>query len=235
MSQSHLQPEVIHEDNHILVIDKPPGLATMGAREGEDSLVNWTRSWLKKKYNKPGNVYLGVVSRLDAFTTGLIVLARTSKAAGRLTRQFQAGEVEKMYTAILEQRPPELQGHLVDRVIKNDQRRRMVVVEEGSGASGLPGAKRAELRYRVTGFHGSLTLVEIQLLTGRKHQIRVQFSTRGMPILGDRKYDATGSFFSRAIALQASSLSFEHPVRRERMSFRIEPPARWKLGRFTGF
>ena len=227
MNQQAATPTVIHEDNHIIVIDKPPLLATMGVQADEPSLVNWTKSWLKKKYDKPGNVYLGVVSRLDAFTSGLIVLARTSKAASRLTQQFRAGEVSKTYTAILEDRPLEMAGHLTDWIRKDDVRRRMVICNEDA-----TGAKRAELRYQVSGYHGRLALVMIDLLTGRKHQIRVQFSSRGTPILGDRKYNAAGKFH-KGIALQSSSLVFQHPVRREELSFRIEPPGYWKLGRFA--
>ena len=228
MNDSNREPSVIHEDNHIIVINKPPLLATMGVAEDEQSLVTWTRDWLKAKYNKPGNVYLGVVSRLESFTTGLIVMAKTSKAAGRLTKQFQLGEVDKKYTAILEQRPDEDQGTLVDWVIKDDRRKRMVVVSDEQNRKG---SKRAELKYRVLGFHGDLTLVEVELLTGRKHQIRLQFSDRGWPILGDRKYQGLEKFY-RGIALQSSELSFLHPVRRDRMSFRIELPKRWNSARF---
>ena len=228
MKSPQTSPSVIYEDNHILVIDKPPLLATMGVQADEPSLVTWTRAWLKEKYDKPGNVYLGVVSRLDSFTSGLIVMAKTSKAAARLTRQFQSGEVQKVYTAILEGRPAERAGQLTDWICKDDARRRMVVCQAGHA-----GAKRAELRYQVSGTQGTLTLVEIELLTGRKHQIRVQCSSRGWPVLGDRKYDATGKF-PKGIALHSSSLTFLHPVRREELSFRVAPPRYWNLGRFTG-
>jgi 23S rRNA pseudouridine1911/1915/1917 synthase len=217
---------VIYEDNHIIVIDKPPLLATMGVRADQPSLVQWTKAWLKRKYDKPGNVYLGVVSRLDAFTTGLVMLARTSKAAGRLTKQFQAGEVQKTYTAILEQRPTDAAGRLVDWMVKDDLRRRMIVTQPET-----VGAKRGELEYQVSGYDGPLTLLRINLLTGRKHQIRVQFSSRGWPVLGDRKYSGKRPF-GPGIALQSSALQFVHPVRQEPLSFRIEPPAGWDLARF---
>ena len=227
MHRTPRPPAVIYEDNHIIVIDKPPLLATMGARADEPSLVQWARNWLKRKYDKPGNVYLGVVSRLDAFTSGLILLAKTSKAAGRLTKQFQSGQVRKTYLAILEQRPRESQGRLVDWIRKDDQRRRMVVVQPQAA-----NAKRAELEYQVSGYSGDRTLVQINLVTGRKHQIRLQFSSRGCPVLGDRKY-AGKQPFGPGIALQSSSLQFVHPVRREPLSFRIEPPEGWELRRFA--
>lgn len=221
------EPEVIHEDNHLVVIDKPPLLATMGAEPGQPTLVQWTRDWLKTKYNKPGNVYLGVVSRLDAFTCGLIVLAKTSKAAARLTKQFQAGEVKKRYTAVVAGESLESSGRFVDWVCKNDQRRRMEIVDQK-----MAGAKRAELTWRLIGQHGSQSLVEVDLLTGRKHQIRVQFASRGMPILGDRKYDSRIDF-EPGIALQASYLSLIHPVQKVELEFHLKPPKAWKLNRFT--
>lgn len=226
-------PTVIHEDNHIIVIDKPPLLATMGVSENEDSLVKWTKNWIREKYDKPGNVFLGVVSRLDSFTCGLIVFARTSKAAGRLTRQFQEGKVTKHYLAVLEDRLETGEpwsgskgDRLVDWLKKDDGRRRMVVVPPNT-----EGAKRAELTYQVLGWHQQQTLVRVQLLTGRKHQIRAQFSSRGAPVLGDRKYDGNGDF-RPGIALQSSSLVFEHPVKHIEMNFQVEPPKRWNLGRF---
>ena len=233
-NKNSIVPKVIHEDNHLIVVDKPPLLATMGVSADEQSLVTWTKDWLRAKYDKPGNVYLGVVSRLDAFTSGLVVLAKTSKAAARLTKMFQSGEVKKIYTAILEGRmdPPPADSNdeftVVDWVRKNDQRRRMEVVEEGS-----PESKRAELRYRVVGVSGQLTLLRVQLITGRKHQIRVQFAEMGMPVFGDRKYGAKQEF-APGIALQSTFLSFEHPVKRVELNFQIEPPQHWKLSRFGG-
>jgi 23S rRNA pseudouridine1911/1915/1917 synthase len=228
MNAHSRQPVVIHEDNHLIVIDKPPRLPTMGVAADQPSLVDWTKEWIRKKYHKPGNVYLGVVSRLDSFTSGLIVFARTSKAAARLTRQFQSGEVEKQYTAILEGRSPQPAGQLTDWVCKDDARRRMVVCGPDS-----PGARRAVLSYEVVGCDGRQTLVRIRLLTGRKHQIRVQFSSRGTPVLGDRKYDGRLRF-ADGIALHSSRLAFQHPIRRDKMSFRIEPPDYWNLARFRG-
>ncbi len=218
---------VIYEDNHIIVVDKPPLLPTMGVAAGESSLVNLVKQYLRRKYAKPGNVYLGVVSRLDAYTSGLLVLARTSKAASRLTRQFQTGEVEKSYTAILEGRLGEPTGRLLDWIAKNDERRRMEVVDEQAA-----GAKRAELTWQVLGYWQDRTLIRVELLTGRKHQIRVQFAHADTPVFGDRKYGGSGDF-SPGIALHSTSLGLVHPVRREAMNFRVEPPASWNLQRFT--
>ena len=219
-------PQIIYEDNHLVVVDKPPLLATMGVDADEPSLVKWTKQWLKEKYQKPGNVYLGVVSRLDAFTSGILVLAKTSKAAARLTKQFQTRVPKKTYTAILESRPAQAKGRLTDWLIKDDALRRMVTCEPDH-----PGARKAELTYKTLGLDRDRALVQVCLLTGRKHQIRVQFASRGMPILGDRKYAGEQSF-PRGIALHSTSLVFQHPVRPEEMSFRVEPPKYWKLARF---
>ena len=169
-----------------------------------------------------------MVSRLDAFTCGLIVLAKTSKAAARLTKQFQAGEVKKRYTAVVAGDSLDSSGRFVDWVCKNDQRRRMEIVDQK-----MAGAKRAELTWRLIGQHGSQSLVEVDLLTGRKHQIRVQFASRGMPILGDRKYDSRIDF-EPGIALQASYLALIHPGQKVELEFHLKPPKAWKLNRFTG-
>ena len=226
MESTAQPPQVIYEDNHLVVVDKPALLATMGVGEDEPSLVKWTKQWLKTKYQKPGNVYLGVVSRLDAFTSGILVLAKTSKAAARLTKQFQNKAPLKTYTAILENRPAHPKGSLTDWLVKDDGLRRMVVCQPDR-----PGSRKAELTYETLGYDRDRALVRIRLLTGRKHQIRVQFASRDLPILGDRKYAAEHSF-PRGIALHSTSLVFQHPVRPEEMSFRVEPPKYWKLGRF---
>ncbi|MGI9518174.1 MAG: RluA family pseudouridine synthase [Pirellulaceae bacterium] len=218
---------VIHEDNHIIVVNKPPLLPTMGVAAEEPSVVSQVKQFLRDKYAKPGNVYVGVVSRLDAFTSGLLLLTKTSKAAARMTRQFQKGEVKKSYSAILEGRLMESTGQLVDWVAKNDQRRRMEVVSEQSS-----GAKRAELTWEVLGWQRELTLARIELLTGRKHQIRVQFAHAGTPVMGDRKYGGAAAF-SHGIALHSTRLGFVHPVRQEAMDFHVDPPEHWNLQRFT--
>ncbi len=218
--------DVLYQDNHLLVVHKPAGLATMGAMAGRPSLHQCVTRYLKHKFNKPGNVYLGIVSRLDAQTAGVVVLAKTSKAAARLTRQFAQREVDKSYLAIVESfnMPPE--GRLLDHLVKNDQRKRMEVCEASN-----PRAKRSELTYRVLGRTGQETLLQLRPRTGRKHQIRVQLAHRQAPILGDRKYGSTRSF-DDGIALLAHALRLEHPVRKTRMSFITTIPNSWKIGRF---
>ena len=224
---SQPQIPVIYEDNHLIVVNKPPLLPTMGVAADEPSVVTQVKRYIKEAYSKPGNVYLGVVSRLDSFTSGLLVLARTSKAAARMTKQFQQGEVHKSYLAIVEGSVADSTGLLVDWVMKNDQRRRMEVVDERT-----VGAKRAELSWELLGRHGNASLVRVVLLTGRKHQIRLQFAHCGTPVLGDRKYGGSGAF-SPGIALHSERLCFVHPVRQEEMDFQVDPPPHWNLRRFT--
>jgi 23S rRNA pseudouridine1911/1915/1917 synthase len=214
---------ILYEDNHLLAIDKPAGLPTMGVAHGQSSAVKVTKEYLKRKYDKPGNVYIGVVSRLDALASGVLMLARTSKAAARLNEQFKGGHVEKTYLALVAGTLVTATGELSDYVLKDENAERMRVV-----GAGRAGAKHAILRYRRLASVGQdATLVDIQLLTGRKHQIRLQFGSRGLPILGDRKYGSSTGFPS-GIALHARQLVVEHPVKRERLDFTAPIPNHWR-------
>jgi 23S rRNA pseudouridine1911/1915/1917 synthase len=221
--------KVLYEDNHLLVIDKPAPLATMGAEAGQPSLADLAKDYLRVKYNKPGNVYVGVVSRLDAFVTGVIVLARTSKAAARLTDQFRRRSVEKTYWAMVADPLPDQAGTLEHYVFKNDARHRM---EVAACRDQLPAdAKLARLAYRVIASHQHRSLMEVKLETGRKHQIRVQFESIGCPILGDRKYGSEVAF-KQGIALHARFLSIDHPTKQKRIEFESEPPSVWRIEKF---
>ena len=221
---------VIFEDNHLLVVDKPALLPTMGVAEGEDSLVVRAKDYLRQKYNKPGNVFLGVVSRLDAFASGVIVLARTSKAASRLSEQFRTRTVQKTYLAIV----PDLKnfpqrGVLENRIIKNEHEHRMEAVTR-KGVP-LPAEQIAVLSYHTIGHQDGQRLLEVDLKTGRKHQIRVQLSAAGCPIIGDRKYDSRESF-PAGIALHCAQIVIQHPTLQNWQTFRSAPPLCWKLERF---
>lgn len=212
---------ILYEDNHLLVIDKPAGIATQGVTDGT-SAFDQACSYIGKKYNKPGKVYLGIVSRLDTVTSGVLVIARTSKAASRLSDMLRRRTIEKRYLAVVQDQLPEREATLVDFVRKDDAAHRMVVC--GKSAAD---AKRAELQYRVLQTSGGQSLVEVELITGRKHQIRLQFAERGFPIIGDRKYDSSVPF-PQGIALHASRLSLEHPTLRKPMQFECSPPASWQ-------
>jgi 23S rRNA pseudouridine1911/1915/1917 synthase len=212
---------VLYEDNHLLVVSKPPGISTQGAPGNTDSLLARARRYLKQKYQKPGNVYLGVVSRLDSPVSGVMVLARTSKAARRLNDQFRSRSVLKRYWALVEGHPSPASGECVDWLRHDERHRRMEVSQPGAKA-----AQEARLVYRLLRTISGVSLVEVELQTGRKHQIRVQFAVRGWPIVGDRKYGSRLAF-PGGIALHSRSLTFVHPTRGESMEFVAPVPRSW--------
>jgi 23S rRNA pseudouridine1911/1915/1917 synthase len=179
------------------------------------------KQYIGTKYNKPGNVYLGVVSRLDAPVTGIVVLARTSKAARRLTEQFRERDVTKIYWALVEQVPDPEEAELVAWLRKDERHRKVLLAE-----SGVPGAQEARLSYRTLRQARRAVLLEITLHTGRKHQIRVQLAARHRPILGDRKYGSRVAF-QPGIALHARRIEFTHPVRKTPLELLAHVPTSW--------
>ncbi len=182
-------------------------------------MLEWGKALLKKRFNKPGNVYLGLVHRLDRPASGVMVFARTSKAAGRLGKQFRERTVEKRYAAIVEGAPGE-KGHWVDFIRKMG--RQPEIVPEGA-----EGARRAVLTWRAVHVAREKTLVEIHLESGRPHQIRLQFASRHFPVLGDVRYGASATLDDRSLALHCIRLGIEHPVRREKIAWQAMPPATW--------
>lgn len=214
---------VLHEDNHLLAVNKPAGLGTMGLPSGKATLLDLAKEYLKHKYDKPGNVYLGIVSRLDVPVSGVVLLARTSKAAARLTEQFREREVEKVYWAVVEGRVPEESGELVDWLRKDERHRKMHVA-----AAGAKDAQEARLSFRRLSHVPRGTLLEIQLHTGRKHQIRLQLSAHGYPVWGDLKYGGREKF-PVGIALHSRRLVVEHPTRREPVAIEAPLPGAWKM------
>lgn len=213
--------DVLFEDNHLLVVDKPPGVATMGVSADKPSIVSLARDYLREKYRKPGNVYLGVVSRLDAPVTGVLLIARTSKSAGRLTTAFRDRQVEKTYLALVEGQPEQSAARL-EHYVRKDERHRKVHVTTASA----DGAQRAVLNYAPVATLGDHSLLHVNLETGRKHQIRVQLAKIGHPIVGDRKYGASEPF-SRGIALHSYRLSLTHPVRNTPLAVVAPLPGWW--------
>ncbi len=218
-----LQPEqIIYEDNHLLVVDKPAGLVSQGASADQPSLGNQAKHYLKIKYQKPGNVYLGIVSRLDKLTTGVIVLARTSKAAARLNRDFKNRKVRKTYQTLVERVELPAEQTLTDYMRKNEGDRKMEICR-----SETKHAQKAVLHFRSLNQYKSAAHLEIKLETGRKHQIRLQLSNCGAPVLGDRKYGSKQNF-SPGIALHSSILTLQHPTTKEQLTFEAPLPATWK-------
>jgi RluA family pseudouridine synthase len=211
---------VIYEDNHLLVVNKPPGQLVQGDQTGRGTLLEEARAWLKEKYAKPGKVFLGLVHRLDRTASGVVVLARTSKAAARLSEEIRSHRPRKLYWAqVAGEVPP--QGSWNDRIEREEFSSRLVAA---------PAGREARLSYRRLAFDGGVSLVEITLETGRHHQIRVQFAHRGLPILGDRRYGSQRFFADDAIALHARAMIIRHPTLGEEMHFIAEPPAGWQHG-----
>lgn len=214
---------VLYEDNHCLAVEKPAGLLTQGDATGDPSLVDLVREDLKRRYAKPGNVYVGLLHRLDQPVSGVLLLAKTSKAAGRLSAQFREGTVEKTYRAVVEGRIPTDQGEWIDRLRKDSRTNRVEVV--GSGG------QEARLDYQVIRRNRDTTIVELRPRTGRSHQLRVQLASRGLPIVGDRKYGARSHLAAAdggaRIALHASRLSFTHPTTGARITVESPVPADW--------
>ncbi len=218
---------VLFEDNHLLVVNKPAGIATMGVTEEEPSVAKLAKEYLKQKYSKPGNVYLGVVSRIDALVSGVLVFARTSKAAARLSEQFRERETSKIYWAVVERLPRSSSQELVHWLRKDERLQRMVVT-----AANAPNSQKAELHYRPLQKLSAGELLEVELLTGRKHQIRLQLSTVGAPILGDRKYGSEKNF-PHGIALHARRLTIAHPVKKGPLELVAPLPAAWSKLKIT--
>ncbi|MEM9942549.1 MAG: RluA family pseudouridine synthase [Planctomycetota bacterium] len=221
--------KVLFEDNHLLVVNKPALLPTMGVADGDESLHSLACAYLKDKYQKRGNVYLGIVHRIDSFVSGTIVLARTSKAASRLSDQFRRRTVDKKYWAIVPDHCPD-EGQLTDHLAKNETRKRMEVVTQGNPK--FKASKEAKLSFRTLGKHSGFKLIEVVLETGRKHQIRVQFENLGCPIIGDRKYGSELKF-AKGIALHSNTMTLVHPTKKVIQSFQSNPPEWWNLRRFS--
>ena len=227
--------DILYEDNHCLALNKPAGWPTTHFDGTEETVDRLVKAYLKEKHGKPGNVFLGVVQRLDKPTSGVLLFARTSKAAARLSEQFREGAIEKVYWAVVEasgRREPAVPwatsdtGSLEDWLKKNDAAARVEVVPPKT-----PGAQLARLLFQVRGRHDGLTWLELRPHTGRKHQLRVQLASRGCPIYGDAKYGSPHAF-GPAIALHARSLTFLHPISKEPITLRADLPKYW-LGRFA--
>ena len=220
---------VLHEDGPLLAVDKPPGLLTQGVPQGLPTLESEVRAYLKEKYAKPGNVYLGIPHRLDRPTSGVIVFARNSKAAARLAEQFHDRRVKKEYVAVTAVVPDPAEGLLEDWLLKDAAAAHVTAVPPDTA-----GAKSASLRYRILETRGGHALVHIEPLTGRMHQIRVQLAARGWPVVGDVEYGGPaemplpeGGKPGDAIALHARRLTLFHPVRYDELTVEAAVPSAW--------
>lgn len=214
---------VLYEDNHLLVVEKPINIPVCEDDSRDLDLLNILKNYIKKKYNKPGNVYLGLVHRLDRPVGGVMVFAKTSKSASRLSRQVADRQLEKVYWAVVCGEVPK-KGNFFDYLVKDQKRNQSYVSDKNHG-------KEARLSYKRLDYREKLSLVEIHLDTGRSHQIRVQFSSRGFPLVGDAKYNKNHDGKTN-VALFAKKLSFYHPITKEKLSFELEMPNRYPFNLF---
>jgi 23S rRNA pseudouridine1911/1915/1917 synthase len=212
---------VFYLDNHLLVLYKPAGLLVQGDETGDVSLLDLGKEWIKRRFAKPGQVFLGMVHRLDRPVAGVIVFARTSKAAARLSEQFRSGSTRKEYLAIVEGRPQKSSARLVHFLERGDNRSTRVTTEPA------PGRQESRLHYSVLGTSENQSLLAIQLETGRRHQIRAQLASIGHPIVGDLRYGASAPLDQAQIALLAWKLTVEHPTRRVPLTFETPLPRGW--------
>ena len=208
---------ILFEDNHVLVAVKPPMVPTQADASGDADMLGMVREYLRETYHKPGNVYVGLLHRLDRPVGGVMVFAKTSKAASRLSRQIREGGMQKEYLAVVHGLPP-AEGRMEDFLLKDGTKNRVKVVHEG-----IPGAKWAALSFRREAARRDRSLVRVFLETGRPHQIRVQFASRRTPLWGDQRYNPQARP-GQQIALWAVSLTLRHPVTQETMTFTCPPP-----------
>lgn len=199
--------QIVYEDNHILIVNKAAGEIVQGDKTGDTPISELAKQWLKEKYQKPGNVFLGVTHRLDRPVAGLVVFARTSKALTRLNSMFSKGEIHKTYWAIVQNQPIPEDGTIVSWLTRNEKQNK-----SHSHSKEVSGSKKAILNYRTISHTGHYSLLEVTLLTGRHHQIRCQLASIGCPIKGDLKYGARRSNPDGSISLLARKIEFVHPV-----------------------
>jgi 23S rRNA pseudouridine1911/1915/1917 synthase len=216
---------VLYEDNHVLGVVKPGGLLIQGDQTGDVTALQLAKDYLKEKYKKPGNVFLGLVHRLDRPVSGVAVFARTSKAASRLAREFHDRRVEKYYLAVVLGKVETDEGEIESFIERAHRRSRLA--EKPSAR-----AREAALNYRVLGRRETITLLEIRPRTGRHHQIRLQLASEGYPVVGDLKYGARDPLPDKTLALHAARLSFKHPVKEEMVRLAASPPENYPWTEF---
>ncbi len=222
MTQRRYNFEILYEDNHLLVVNKRAGWIVQGAQPGDASLLDETKDYIGEKYNKPGSVYLGVVSRLDREVTGVLPFARTSKAAARLNDQFRDRTVDKIYWALVDGEPPSDQAELRHWLVRDER-----IGKTLCRKTECEGALESVLTYQVMAKQANQAWLEIRLETGRKHQIRAQLQAIGCSIIGDRKYGSTKKLSDDGIALHCRTIRLNHPTSKERLTWNASLPTSW--------
>ena len=217
---------ILYEDNHLLVVEKPINIPVQEDASKDIDLLTILKDDIKKRYNKPGNVFLALVHRLDRPVGGVIIFAKTSKAASRLSEQFRTNKVEKRYLTIVRGTPENSADVLVDYLLKNNKQNKVSVVSKH-----VKQAKKAILDYERLETNDQLSLLKVTLHTGRPHQIRVQLSSRGLPIFGDQKYGQNVNKIGQQIALWSYEMTFKHPTKDEELTIKSLPPDKhpWSL------
>lgn len=226
MEDGNQMINVVYEDNHIIVVEKPVNIPVQADDSKDLDFLSMIKKYIKDKYNKPGNVYVGLVHRLDRPVGGIMVFAKTSKAASRLSEQVRLNKIKKVYHAVIEGKPLK-EGHLEDYLLKDSKTNTTKVNKSG---------KLSILDYKLISTVENLSLVKVFLKTGRSHQIRVQFSSRNLPLYGDQRYNKNAKV-GQQIALYATSLSFEHPTTKENLTFELELPNKypWNIHNVNNF
>lgn len=226
MEDGNQMINVVYEDNHIIVVEKPVNIPVQADDSKDLDFLSMIKKYIKDKYNKPGNVYVGLVHRLDRPVGGIMVFAKTSKAASRLSEQVRLNKIKKVYHAVIEGKPLK-EGHLEDYLLKDSKTNTTKVNKSG---------KLSILDYKLISTVENLSLVKVFLKTGRSHQIRVQFSSRNLPLYGDQRYNKNAKV-GQQIALYATSLSFEHPTTKENLTFELDLPNKypWNIHNVNNF
>lgn len=226
MEDGNQMINVVYEDNHIIVVEKPVNIPVQADDSKDLDFLSMIKKYIKEKYNKPGNVYVGLVHRLDRPVGGIMVFAKTSKAASRLSEQVRLNKIKKVYHAVIEGKPLK-EGHLEDYLLKDSKTNTTKVNKSG---------KLSILDYKLISTVENLSLVKVFLKTGRSHQIRVQFSSRNLPLYGDQRYNKNAKV-GQQIALYATSLSFEHPTTKETLTFELDLPNKypWNIHNVNNF
>lgn len=221
--------QILHEDNHLIAVNKPAGWLVQGDETGDTPLSEWVKRYIKDRYKKPGAVFLGVIHRLDRPVSGVVIFARTSKALERMNKLFADREIEKTYLAITGERPSPIEGHLTHYILK-DKSRNLAKAYDQVGRR-TKDAKKADLDYKLIGGLGHHHLLEVKPITGRPHQIRVQLASIGCPIRGDLKYGHPLANEDASISLHCRNLSFIHPVKKEPVTITADMPDNqmWRL------
>jgi len=218
-NNTDISQRILFEDNHLIIVNKLPSEIVQGDKTGDLSMIDTVKAYIKNTYHKPGEVFLGLVNRIDRPVSGAVLFARTSKALTRMNELLKAREIRKTYWAIVKESPPSDAGELIHFLKKNESQNKAIVYNKEVG-----GSQRAHLAYKILARSDQYFLLEIDLFTGRHHQIRAQLSAMGCPIRGDLKYGYPRSNPDASISLHSRSVSFIHPVRKEQIMVIAPPP-----------